>query len=66
MIYERGLANGLKTITYLGSEQIKEKEPYVIGIKGVWVPQTGIVDYKEVAKKYLESEIRLTIFSFLY
>ena len=55
MIYERGLANGLKTITYLGSEQIKEKEPYVVGIKGVWVPQTGIVDYKEVAKKYLES-----------
>ena len=31
-----------------------EREPHVAGIAGLWVPQTGIVDYAVVARKYAE------------
>ena len=51
-LYERGKANGLKDIKQLGAEELKEYEPHVAGIKGLYVPQTGIIDYKEVADKY--------------
>lgn len=53
-IYRRGQKNGLKDICEITAEQIKEREPFCNGIKGVFVPQTGIVDYKQVAKKILE------------
>jgi len=53
-LYERGRANGLKGIKKLGREQLREYEPHVSGVKGLHVPQTGIVDYKEVTDKYAE------------
>ncbi|MDH7606009.1 MAG: L-2-hydroxyglutarate oxidase [Melioribacter sp.] len=53
-IYERGLQNGLDGLKKLNLNQMKEIEPYVNGIAGIFVPQTGIVDYFEVSKKYLE------------
>ena len=48
---ERGRANGL-AIERLDAEQLKEKEPYAQGIAALWVPETGIVDYAEVARGY--------------
>ena len=54
-IYSRGIANGLKNLSYLNREQIIEKEPHVSGIKGIWVPQAGIIDYKKVSQKYAEN-----------
>ncbi|MBC6400983.1 MAG: L-2-hydroxyglutarate oxidase [Ekhidna sp.] len=51
---ERGKANGLKGIKRLEKEELKEYEPHVNGVKGLHVPQTGIIDYKEVANKYAE------------
>ena len=53
-LYERGLANGLERVKYITSDEIKETEPYVTGIKGIFVPQTGITDYKEVSRKIAE------------
>jgi L-2-hydroxyglutarate oxidase len=53
-IYQRGIQNGLSGLEILNEDQIKEKEPYVRGTKGIWVPQTGIVDYKKVAELLLE------------
>jgi L-2-hydroxyglutarate oxidase len=49
---ERGRANGLKGIRRLRPEEIKEYEPYVAGIAGLFVPETGIVDYKQVSQAY--------------
>ena len=54
MIYERGIQNGLKGIQKISKEEIQEKEPYCSGIQGIYVPQTGIIDYKAVAEKYQE------------
>ena len=53
-IYKRGVENGLTGLRYINSEQIKAIEPETYGVKGLVVPQTGIVDYKVVANKYAE------------
>ncbi len=53
-IYKRGIENGLENLRYINQNEIKEIEPYSSGIKGIFVPQTGIVDYKEVSEKYAE------------
>jgi L-2-hydroxyglutarate oxidase len=51
-LYQRGQQNGLQNLKKLGKEQLKEYEPHVNGIEGIFVPQTGIVDYRLVAEKY--------------
>jgi len=53
-LYQRGLENGLSGIRQLSAEEIKEYEPHVRGIEGLIVPQTGIVDYKEISLKFAE------------
>ena len=51
---ERGGENGLADLKDLNSEELKEYEPHVKGVKGIFVPQTGIIDYKEVCIKLVE------------
>jgi len=64
-LYQRGQQNGLQNLKKLTKEELKEYEPHVNGLRGIFVPQTGIVDYKKVAEKYGEvlktkgTEIRL-------
>ncbi len=53
-IYKRGIDNGLAGIRKISAAEIREIEPYVNSVEGIWVPQTGIIDYKDVAQKYLE------------
>ncbi|WMN06837.1 L-2-hydroxyglutarate oxidase [Marivirga arenosa] len=54
MIEERGNQNGLSGLLRLTKEEVKEREPYVNGIAGIYVPQTGIIDYTAVSLKYAE------------
>jgi len=49
---ERGQANGLKGVRRISPTELKEFEPHATGMAGLWVPETGIVDFKEVAQKY--------------
>lgn len=53
-IYRRGLENGLNGIRKIGPEEARGTEPHVRAVEAVWVPQAGIVDYGEVARKYAE------------
>lgn len=53
-IERRGNENGLSGIIRLNKAQIKEYEPYAAGIQGLFIPQTGIVDFIGVTKKYEE------------
>jgi len=63
-IYERGQANGV-SCEMIGAERLAELEPHAAGIQAVHVPETGIVDYREVCEKLAElitqrgAEIRL-------
>jgi (S)-2-hydroxyglutarate dehydrogenase len=53
-LHRRGIANGLQGLEIIGPERLKELEPHAIGIKGLYVPETGIIDYKKVADAYAE------------
>ncbi len=53
MLEERGKANGLEGMRRLDTAELKEIEPHVNGIDGLWITQTGIVDYKDVSKAYV-------------
>jgi len=53
-LYERGIENGLEGLKILTEKELKSEEPYVTGVKGVLVPQTGIIDYKIVSDKIYE------------
>lgn len=46
----RGRANGLEGLERLGPEGIREREPHARGVAGLWVPQTGIIDYRGVCE----------------
>ncbi|WP_053405327.1 L-2-hydroxyglutarate oxidase [Persicobacter sp. CCB-QB2] len=53
-LHERGIANGLEGMKILNAQELKEYEPNVAGVAGIFVPQTGIVDYKQVCLKYAD------------
>jgi L-2-hydroxyglutarate oxidase len=50
-IYQRGLENGLSQIKKISASQIREIEPHIAGKAGIFVPYTGIIDYRAVAEK---------------
>ena len=50
----RGQANGLEGLQRLSVSQLQEHEPHVRGVAGLFVPQTGIVDYVRVTQKLAE------------
>jgi len=53
-IYERGQANGLAGLKMLSAEELRELEPNCRAVRAIHVPETGIVDYVQVAGKMAE------------
>lgn len=58
-LYERGIQNGLTKNRMITASEIKEIEPHVNGIEGIWVPYTGIIDYKTVSEKYADCLLKI-------
>ncbi|NNF01610.1 MAG: L-2-hydroxyglutarate oxidase [Bacteroidia bacterium] len=52
--FNNGLANGVEGIEKIDSNKIREIEPHCVGIEGIYVPCTGIIDFAVVCKKYAE------------
>ena len=48
----RGRANGLAGVRRIGPEELRAIEPHAAGVAGLFVAETGIVDYKAVARAY--------------
>ena len=48
-LHNRGVQNGLSGLVPIPSEELSQYEPHVVGKAGLWVPQTGIIDYMDVA-----------------
>jgi L-2-hydroxyglutarate oxidase LhgO len=48
---QRGTANGLTGLRWLGPEEIREIEPHAAGRAALRVPEEGIVDYPAVMQK---------------
>ncbi|MFL5706024.1 MAG: L-2-hydroxyglutarate oxidase, partial [Ktedonobacteraceae bacterium] len=51
-LYQYGQANGVSGLEMIGPERLREIEPYAVGIKALYSPNTGIVDYGQVARVY--------------
>ena len=51
-LFERGQQNGLGGLRRISTSEMREIEPHVSGVSGIFVPQTGIIDYTQVTKAY--------------
>jgi len=49
-LYQRGVANGVQGLEMIGPERLRELEPYAAGIKAIYSPNTGIIDFVKVAQ----------------
>src|SRR3954463_13886449 len=46
---QRAEENGVPGLEVVGPERMRELEPHAAGIKALWSPTTGIIDYRRVA-----------------
>ena len=51
-LYERGTANGAEGLEIIGKERLAELEPHAAGVKAIFSPNTGIIDFKKVSQAY--------------
>lgn len=51
-LYDRSIKNGLNEVRKISGEEIKEYEPYATGEAALFVPYTGIIDFRNVAEQY--------------
>ena len=51
-LYQRGTANGVPGLEIIGPERMREIEPHAAGIKAIYAPGTGIVDFVAVSRAY--------------
>ncbi len=52
-LYERGQANGV-ACTLIDKQRLAELEPHAAGIRAIHVPETGIVNYRQVCERLAE------------
>ncbi|HLH22138.1 MAG TPA: L-2-hydroxyglutarate oxidase [Chloroflexota bacterium] len=53
-LMRRGQANGVAGLEFVGPERLRELEPACVGVRAIWSPNTGIVDYDRVAAAYAD------------
>lgn len=53
-IARRGKANGIPHLELIGPEKLRDIEPYIEGIKALWVPECHIINFTLVAEKLAE------------
>ena len=51
---ENGENNNLKGLEIIDMKRVKEIEPFAEGMEALWVPESGIIDYKGVTNKLAE------------
>ncbi len=53
-LFERGQANQVPGLRMIDQDELREREPHVRGFRAIWSPNTGIVDYLQVALAYAD------------
>ena len=53
-ILKNGLENKIEGVERIDVHKIKEIEPHVNGVEGIWVPCTGIIDFVGATNKMLQ------------
>ena len=65
-LFRRGQANGVPGLEMIDTSRLRELEPHAAGIKALYSPNTGIIDYAQVTRAYVSQiekhggEIRLS------
>ena len=65
-ILKNGLENKIEGVERIDVHKIKEIEPHVNGVAGIWVPCTGIIDFVGATNKMLQVAIGLNSHSRCY
>src|SRR5690349_7154086 len=55
---QRGRMNGVR-LKRIGRDEIAEREPNVVGLAGLWIEETGVVDYTRVTEVMAHRTVRL-------
>ncbi len=58
-IFNNGIANNTEGLEKITAAQVKEIEPFVQGIAGLWVPVTGIIDFRGATEKMIDIALSL-------
>ena len=66
VILQNGIDNKIDGIEHISSEKVKEIEPFVECLSGLWVPCTGIIDFKAATAKMIELALALQAQSRLF
>jgi L-2-hydroxyglutarate oxidase LhgO len=53
-LFQRGQSNGVEGLELIGPERLREIEPHCAGVKALFSPNTGIVDYSRVTRAYAD------------
>ena len=53
-VYQTGLENKIEGLKKISAAEVKEIEPFVESIGGLWVPCTGIIDFRAATQKMVE------------
>lgn len=53
-LHRRGIANGVPGLEAIGPERLREIEPHVVGVRALWSPNTGIINFSQVAAAYAQ------------
>src|SRR5918911_522490 len=56
-LLERGKANGVEGLEMIGPERLREIEAHCVGVKALFSPNTGIVDFSRVNRAYADDVI---------
>ena len=51
-LHRRGTANGAKGLQVIGRERLMELEPHAAGVRAIFSPNTGIIDFSAVSRAY--------------
>jgi L-2-hydroxyglutarate oxidase len=57
-LFERAIENGLD-VKLLSSEELREREPNIVGAGAIYVATTGIADYPRICKQFASNLIAL-------
>ena len=65
-IYQTGLENKIEGLKKISAAQVKEIEPHVESIGGLWVPCTGIIDFRAATRKMVELALAINPLSAVF
>ena len=55
----RALENGIANVTRLDPQSLKELEPEALGVAALHIPETGIVDYREICARLADHILKM-------